>query len=156
MQQYVANLTPWLLTELHRKPLARVHWDGSMNFLDFFLPKPLSSADRSRCFLWFMHHYLEGPDVPNPFGDDFSRMHPDHAPRIRQLSPREAARENVDTEDEIVWGNQMSYQRNLFLRKLVSSMDGDKKGKATPHFVPGSCLLLPACSCARRCLHVRK
>lgn len=127
-----------------------------MNFLDFFLPKPLSSADRSRCFLWFMHHYLEGPDVPNPFGDDFSRMHPDHAPRIRQLSPREAARENVDTEDEIVWGNQMSYQRNLFLRKLVSSMDGDKKGKATPHFVPGSCLLLPACSCARRYLHVRK
>ncbi len=65
------------------------------------------------------------------------------APYIRPLSAREAARENVDTEDEIIWGNMMSNQRNIFLHKLVSSMENDKKAKpAAPHFVPGQTTFL--------------
>ena len=60
------------------------------------------------------------------------------APLIRQLSQREASRENVDTEEEIIWGNQMSHLRNLFLHKLVSSLESEKKARpAAPHFVPG-------------------
>lgn len=119
--------------------MARVHFDGSINFLDFFLPKPLSSADRARSFLWFMYHYLESPNGANPFDDEFSRNNHNMAPYIRPLSPREAARENVDTEEEIIWGNQMSNQRNVFLHKLVSSIENDKKAKpAAPHFVPGN------------------
>ncbi|KAF9036422.1 hypothetical protein BDZ89DRAFT_460570 [Hymenopellis radicata] len=121
----------------HAAPLARTHFDGSINFLDFFLPKPLASADRAQAFLWFIYHYLESPTGPNPFDDDYSRERTNMAPYIRPLSAREAARENVDTEDEIIWGNMMSNQRNIFLHKLVSSMENDKKAKpAAPHFVP--------------------
>ncbi|KAK0198652.1 hypothetical protein F5146DRAFT_1131617 [Armillaria mellea] len=123
----------------HAAPLARVHFDGTVNFLDFFLPKPLASADRARAFLWFMYHYLENPAGSNPFDDDYSRKHPNMAPYLRPLTQREAARENVDTEDEIIWGNMMSNQRNIFLHKLVSSMESDKKAKpAAPHFVPAA------------------
>ncbi len=86
-----------------------------------------------------MYHYLENPAGSNPFDDDYSRKHPNMAPYLRPLSQREAARENVDTEDEIIWGNMMSNQRNIFLHKLVSSMESDKKAKpAAPHFVPGN------------------
>ncbi|KAK0208552.1 hypothetical protein DFS33DRAFT_1304304 [Desarmillaria ectypa] len=123
----------------HAAPLARVHFDGTVNFLDFFLPKPLASADRARAFLWFMYHYLESPTGSNPFDDDYSRKHPNMAPYLRPLTQREASRENVDTEDEIIWGNMMSNQRNIFLHKLVSSMESDKKSKpAAPHFVPAA------------------
>ncbi|KAG7450316.1 uncharacterized protein BT62DRAFT_927633 [Guyanagaster necrorhizus] len=123
----------------HAAPLARVHFDGTVNFLDFFLPKPLASADRARAFLWFMYHYLESPTGSNPFDDDYSRKHLNMAPYLRSLNQREASRENVDTEDEIIWGNMMSNQRNIFLHKLVSSMESDKKAKpVAPHFVPAA------------------
>jgi len=44
--------------------------------------------------------------------------------------------ENVDTKEELEWGNMMSNQRNVFLQKLVSSIEMDKKTKTSaPHFV---------------------
>jgi hypothetical protein len=59
-------------------------------------------------------------------------------PFLRPLRPTEYDRENVDTPQEILWGNMMSGQRNLFLQKLVSTTDLDKRPKAnTPHFVTG-------------------
>lgn len=107
-----------------------------MNFLDLFLPKPLSSADRARAFLWHVYHYLEDPNTQNPFDDGYSRSHRGKAPLIRHLSAAEKARENIDTREEIEWGRKMSVERNLFLQKLVSSLESEKKNKA-PHFVSG-------------------
>ncbi|KAJ7139854.1 hypothetical protein C8R44DRAFT_765583 [Mycena epipterygia] len=120
----------------HAAPLAGVHFDGSVNFLDLFLPKPLSSQDRARVFLWLMYYYLENPDGQNPFDDPYSRAHPGKAPLIRKLTKEEESKENVDTQEEKEWGAMMSSQRNAFLSRLVSASDGEKKSKtAVPHFV---------------------
>ncbi|KAK7463786.1 hypothetical protein VKT23_005726 [Stygiomarasmius scandens] len=121
----------------HAAPLASIHFDGTFNFLDLFLPKPLSSADRARVFLWLMYYYLESPDTPNPFDDNYSREHPPKAPLLRTLSAAEMARENVDTGEEMEWGRMMSARRNQFLQKLVSAIENEKKAKpVAPHFVP--------------------
>ncbi|KAJ6627202.1 hypothetical protein B0H10DRAFT_2173703 [Mycena sp. CBHHK59/15] len=123
----------------HAAPLASVHFDGTLNFLDLFLPKNLSSPDRARVFLWLMYHYLESPNGQNPFDDSYSQQHPNKAPSIRHLSDAETSRENVDTNDEKDWGAKMSEQRNAFLTRLVLASDGEKKAKsAVPHFVTGS------------------
>lgn len=39
------------------------------------------------------------------------------------------AEENVDTAEEIEWGKAMSAQRNIFLQRLVNSLENEKKGK---------------------------
>lgn len=40
------------------------------------------------------------------------------------------AKENVDTPEEIEWGRSMSETRNVFLQKLVKTIDREKKAKA--------------------------
>jgi len=119
-----------------------------MNFLDLFLPKKLSSAERARAFLWLTFYYLEGPTTPNPFGDDYSRNNPGKIPLIRRLSDVELEKENVDTPDEIEWGKKMSNQRNAFLQKLVSSAENEKKAKNTSTPTPSSYCYLPLCDCS--------
>jgi Ino eighty subunit 1 len=106
--------------------------------LDLFLPRDLSSVDRARAFLWLIYHYLESPKPPNPFDDEYSRKNLGKAPFLRYLSDAAMEKENVDTPEEIEWGNMMSGQRNAFLQRLVSSMEYEKKAKTTaPHFVSG-------------------
>ncbi|KAF9015355.1 hypothetical protein BDQ17DRAFT_1395660 [Cyathus striatus] len=121
----------------HAAPLASVHFDGSFNFLDLFLPnKGLSSFDRARTFLWLLYHYLENYEGTNPFDDEFSKTNPGKAPRIQPLTKKELQEENIDTQAEIDWGKMMSKQRNEFLQRLVSSSDYEKKNKSSaPHFV---------------------
>ncbi|KAJ7783486.1 hypothetical protein DFH07DRAFT_707109, partial [Mycena maculata] len=120
----------------HAAPLSSVHFDGNLNFLDLFLPKPLSSQDRARVFLWLMYYYLENPDGQNPFDDPYSRLHPGKAPLIRKLTKEEERKENVDTPEELEWGAMMSSQRNAFLNRLVSDVEKEKRYKtAVPHFV---------------------
>ncbi|KAG2077094.1 hypothetical protein BDR04DRAFT_1125521 [Suillus decipiens] len=114
----------------HAAPLASTHFDPPVNFLDLFLPINIASADRARAFLWLMFHYLEGPDQPNPYDDDYSRQNPGKVPWLHRLTEEEMARENVDTPDEIEWGKSMSAQRNLFLQRLVHSIEREKKVKA--------------------------
>ncbi|KAG6831270.1 hypothetical protein H0H92_011780 [Tricholoma furcatifolium] len=130
---------------LERRPLANVHFDGVLNFLDLFLPnRGLLSADRARAFLWLAYFYLESDEGHNPFNDDFSRTHPGKAPFLRQMNEHQRQRENLDTNDEMIWGKKMSAQRNAFLKKLVnSSMEDDKKTYTPPSpairgFVTGS------------------
>ncbi|KIK49667.1 hypothetical protein CY34DRAFT_123487 [Suillus luteus UH-Slu-Lm8-n1] len=114
----------------HAAPLASTHFDPPVNFLDLFLPINIASADRARAFLWLIFHYLEGPDQPNPYDDDYSRQNPGKVPWLHRLTEEEMAQENVDTPDEIEWGKAMSAQRNLFLQRLVHSIEKEKKVKA--------------------------
>jgi Ino eighty subunit 1 len=114
--------------------------------LDLFLPSTyLSSADRARAFLWLVYHYLESHTGPNPFDDHYSARHPGRIPTLRTLSPAEYERENVDTEEEIEWGNAMSHQRNLFLQYLMD--DSEKKTKPHAHYVTGVQFLSHFFSC---------
>ncbi|OAX44814.1 hypothetical protein K503DRAFT_852379 [Rhizopogon vinicolor AM-OR11-026] len=114
----------------HAAPLASTHFDPPLNLLDLFLPINIASADRARAFLWLMFHYLEGPEQPNPYDDDYSRQHPGKVPWLRRLSEEAMEQENVDTPEEIEWGKSMSEMRNIFLQKLVKSFDKEKKAKA--------------------------
>ncbi|TFK40970.1 hypothetical protein BDQ12DRAFT_416891 [Crucibulum laeve] len=121
----------------HAAPLASVHFDGALNFLDLFLPnKRLSSTDRARAFLWLVYYYLEDSNSTNPFDDDYSKSNPGKAPLLRHLNDAELKGENVDTPEELDWGRMMSNQRNAFLQRLVSSIEYEKKAKSSaPHFV---------------------
>ncbi|KAF8140074.1 hypothetical protein EV363DRAFT_1153182 [Boletus edulis] len=113
----------------HAAPLAATHFDPPSNFLDLFLPVNIASADRARAFLWLVYHYLEGPDQPNPYDDDYSRENTGKVPWLRRLTDAEIAEENVDTAEEIEWGRTMSAQRNIFLQRLVNSLENEKKAK---------------------------
>ncbi|KAG8219971.1 hypothetical protein J3R82DRAFT_976 [Butyriboletus roseoflavus] len=113
----------------HAAPLAATHFDPPLNFLDLFLPINISSADRARAFLWLVFYYLEGPDQPNPYDDDYSRQNAGKVPWLRRLTDTEMAEENVDTADEIEWGRAMSAQRNVFLQRLVNSLENEKKAR---------------------------
>ncbi|KIJ68233.1 hypothetical protein HYDPIDRAFT_24531 [Hydnomerulius pinastri MD-312] len=115
----------------HAAPLAATHFDPPLNFLDLFLPINISSADRARAFLWLIFHYLEGPDQPNPYDDDYSRENPGKVPWLRRLTDAEMAEENVDTPEELEWGKTMSAQRNIFLQRLVNSLENEKKAKSS-------------------------
>ncbi|KAF8222598.1 hypothetical protein L208DRAFT_1413137 [Tricholoma matsutake] len=121
----------------HAAPLAVIHFDGSLNFLDLFLPnRDLSSFDRAQAFLWLIYYYLESSDEHNPFGDGYSRANAGKAPFLRKLTDAQIGAENVDTSEEIAWGKKMSAQRNAFLQRLVSSTEYEKNAKASaPHFV---------------------
>jgi len=83
-----------------------------------------------------MYHYLENSTGPNPFDDYYSAKHPGRIPNLRRLTLAQYESENVDTKEELEWGNRMSNQRNVFLQKLVSSTEMEKKTKSgAPHFV---------------------
>ena len=107
--------------------------------MDLFLPNTyLASADRARVVLWHLYHYLESNSGPNPFDDHYSARRPGKTPRLRTLSPVDYQRENIDTEEEIEWGNTMSHERNVFLQKLID--ESDKKTKPHAHYVTGEIL----------------
>ena len=44
-----------------------------------------------------MFHYLEGPDTPNPYDDEYSRNNPGKVPWLHRINDAEMQRENVDT-----------------------------------------------------------
>lgn len=118
-----------------------MHFDGSLNFLDLFLPKKgLASVDRAKVFLWLIYHYLEDSEGPNPWDDEYSRANRPKVPKMRYLTEAEQNLENVDTPEEIEWGRKMTAQRNIFLQRLVASVENEKKSRnsALPHFVPGN------------------
>ncbi|CAL1696135.1 unnamed protein product [Somion occarium] len=108
------------------------HLDGLLEFLDLFLPVPVSSASRARVFLWLMFHYLSAPDTTNPFDDEYSRTHPGKAPLMAPLTQEEASRENEDPPEEVEWGKRMSQMRSKFLKELVDEMEMEKKRKKHP------------------------
>ncbi|KXN89841.1 Ino eighty subunit 1 [Leucoagaricus sp. SymC.cos] len=140
----------------HAAPLAVVHFDGSLNFLDLFLPKKgLSSASRARVFLWLIYHYLEDSEGPNPWDDEYSRTNRPKAPKMHYMSEDEQNQENVDMPEEIEWGRKMTAQRNLFLQRLVASVEGEKKSKntAAPHFIPAAPEAAPPRSRSTRQTH---
>ncbi|KAI0778026.1 hypothetical protein BD413DRAFT_466831 [Trametes elegans] len=132
----VVNLIFVLSNSNHAMTVAQKHFDPPVEFLDLFLPINLSSASRARVFLWIMFHYLQGPDRPNPFDDDYSRANPGRVPRMRPLTRDEQAQENVDPLDEIEWGKRMSALRSKFLRELVDEMEQEKRRKKNPPLPP--------------------
>ncbi|KAI0067775.1 hypothetical protein BV25DRAFT_1819196 [Artomyces pyxidatus] len=111
--------------------LSPTHFDPPVEFVDLFLPINISSAARARAFLWMIFHYHEGPQLPNPFADDYSRRRPGKVPWLHRLSPEEYRKENIDPPEEIEWGKKMAAQRSLFLQELVSGGDPSRRSRVT-------------------------
>ena len=89
--------------------------------------------------MWLIYHYLESSTGPNPFDDYYSAKNPGRIPNLRRLTVAQYESENVDTKDELEWGTMMSNQRNVFLQKLVSTIEMEKKTKTgAPRFVTGT------------------
>jgi hypothetical protein len=106
-----------------------MHFDNTLDFLDLFLPINMSSASRARAFLWLCYHYLESSSdhvgLKNPFADPHT-AHPKKIPPLIKLTQEEMAQENVDSEDEVAWGEKMLLQRKEFQAKMEKGKD--KKG----------------------------
>ncbi|KAH9946825.1 hypothetical protein B0H21DRAFT_383887 [Amylocystis lapponica] len=132
----VVNLIFVLANSNHSQNIAQTHFDAPVEFLDLFLPVNLSSSSRAKAFLFLVFYYLQGPDKPNPFGDDFARANPGKVPRLRGLSRDEMAQENVDPPEEIEWGKRMSAHRSKFLKELVDEMEMEKRRKKNPPPIP--------------------
>ncbi len=64
-----------------------------------------------------MFHFLEHHDRRNPFGDE-----PDVPPKLDIMQPEEYAelKENIDTEEEMDWGELMREGRMQFLTNLAN------------------------------------
>ena len=110
------------------QPLAQMHFENALDFLDLFLPINVSSASRARAFLWLCYHYLESAAdnaSRNPFSDPHA-SHPNKIPPLVTLTQEEMELENVDSSEEVAWGEKMSLQRKEFQARMDK---GKKSGE---------------------------
>ena len=80
-----------------------------LDFLDLFLRTEVSSASRSRAFLWICWKFLEkhDDDASNPFSAPESG-----APAFELLSKERTVLENVDPEEEKIIAERLITSRN--------------------------------------------
>lgn len=116
--------------------LGPMHFEPPLDFMDLFLPHPLSSPSRARAFLWLIFHYYQGPQAPNPFADEYSLKNPGKMPRIQRLTEEEMNMENVDMSEEIEWAKRKSNQRSIILRDLIETEELEKRAKGKPPSIP--------------------
>lgn len=107
--------------------ISEQHFDAPRDFFDLVMRPTLSSKSRAKAFLWLMWWYLqsnftENDASTNPFGA--GRMGekrdglPITVPAFDHLTEEQGNAENVDTPDEIRYGEEKQRERK---RKLSSS-----------------------------------
>jgi hypothetical protein len=123
---------------MSRQFLGPMHFETPLDFMDLFLPHPLSSASRARAFLWLIFNYYQGTQAPNPFADEYALKNPGKMPRIQRLTEEEMNMENVDMPEEIEWAKRKSNQRSIILRDLIETEELEKRAKGKlPTAPPG-------------------
>ena len=107
--------------------ISDVHFPIPRDFFDLIIRSSLSSVSRARAFLWLMWWYLESDfgyedSQRNPFGkgqytegDQDSGILPLKVPSLESLTEDQAAAENVDTEEEIHYGEVKRKERIAIL-----------------------------------------
>ncbi|VDC01877.1 unnamed protein product [Peniophora sp. CBMAI 1063] len=92
-----------------------------VDLLDFFTPVPFSSSSRARAFLWLVYHYYQCTEgTPNPFtGPDVSTSNSATIPPLSDLTQPEQDLENIDTPDELVYGEKMHKFRVDFMARTA-------------------------------------
>jgi Ino eighty subunit 1 len=101
-----------------------------VDLLDLFLPIGISSASRAKAFLWLCFHYLEGTSS-NPFADERANRSSRKIPLLQMLTTEEMKSENVDTEEEMIWGEKMRLQRLQFQENISKTGKGPEETKGT-------------------------
>jgi Ino eighty subunit 1 len=109
--------------------VSELHFPPPRDFFDLVMGSNLSSQSRARAFLWLMWYYLESDfskdaALDNPFGPgqvgEGTDGLPLRVPPLEVLTEEEADAENVDTPEEIRYGEVMQQERK---RKSSSFSD---------------------------------
>ncbi|EOD45230.1 hypothetical protein GTA08_BOTSDO02754 [Neofusicoccum parvum] len=121
--------------------ISELHFFPPRDFFDLVMRSALSSESRAKAFLWLMWWYLEsnfteedalnnpfGPGQPGIAGDATSGM-PIKTPPFKHLTEEEAASENVDTEEERLFGEEKRKERIAILATdMAPVVTGPKRG----------------------------
>lgn len=99
--------------------VSECHFPENMDFYDLVMRTTLSSKSRARAFLWLMWLYLESEFteqecLENPFGRGKygrDKSMPWCVPEFEYLNEEQALRENVDTEEELAYGEAKREER---------------------------------------------
>lgn len=100
--------------------VSEIHFHSPHDFFDLVMRATLSSKSRAKAFLWLMWFYLESDfsdeaALKNPFGPgtvgEGTDGSPLKIPQLEELTEEEADAENVDTQDEILYGEEKQKER---------------------------------------------
>lgn len=106
--------------------ISEAHFHTPRDFFDLVMRGTLSSYSRSRAFLWLVWWYLESDftaeaALHNPFGagqpGDNTDGLPIKVPTFEHLTEAQADAENVDTEEEIQYGELKRVERRRILEE---------------------------------------
>ncbi|KAL1958742.1 hypothetical protein VTO42DRAFT_3861 [Malbranchea cinnamomea] len=104
--------------------VSELHFPPPRDFFDLVMGATLSSRSRARAFLWLMWYYLESDfskeaALANPFGPGLVGEGTDglplKVPELEILTEEEADAENVDTPEEIQFGEEKQKERKRIL-----------------------------------------
>lgn len=96
------------------------YFPSSYEFHDLIMNHDLSSASRGRAFLWLMFAFLESHERENPFGKGLKNG--TCVPAFEELTESQREQENVDSPEELAFGQKMTIERKNYL----------EQGPATP------------------------
>ena len=106
--------------------ISELHFTSPREFFDLVIRSTLSSKSRAKAFLWLIWWYLESDfskeaSENNPFGPgQFGENEEDVAmkvPAFEHLTEEQAAAENVDTQEEIEFGEIKRLERKRILEE---------------------------------------
>lgn len=114
--------------------ISETHFDVPRDFFDLVMKEQLSSRSRAAAFLWLMWWYLESDfstdaALNNPYGPGRSTREGDteemplKCPQFEFLTDEASMKENVDTEEEVTFGEAKRKEREDILNGVI-----------TPHF----------------------
>ncbi|KAF2405642.1 hypothetical protein EJ06DRAFT_552994 [Trichodelitschia bisporula] len=118
--------------------VSEMHFDVPRDFFDLVMKTNFSSGSRATAFLWLMWWYLESdftseaarnnPYGPGRTGGDPSAP-PIKCPAFVELSTEEEAAENMDTKDELEFGELKRQERATILKSdMAPVVTGPKRG----------------------------
>lgn len=95
--------------------ITELHFSPPREFYDLFNRTSISSLTRANAFLWLCWHYLEtdgSPDAAarNPFGKP-EQEGTVRVPKLVHINIEQESLENLDPEEEIIYGNRMEQER---------------------------------------------
>lgn len=103
--------------------VTELHFPPEREFFDLIMNTQITSKSRAKAFLWLMWFYLEsdfteeGADE-NPFGsgvDYQTDVRNQGVPRLQDMTEDEEALENVDTEEELEYGQFKMRERKRII-----------------------------------------
>lgn len=106
--------------------ISEIHFNPPRDFFDLVMCAELSSKSRARAFLWLMWFYLESDfteqaGLDNPFGPGLvgegTDGKPFKVPGLETLTEEEGDAENVDTPEEIRFGEERRIERKRILEE---------------------------------------